>query len=344
MRYFNTEFAGGKWNHFQDDVHIGYTSWSEPARPSMNQIRLREVTPAEEPTLGVAVENSASAWPGASGEPVLPKFNSVAQGKRFIDVFNRGTGTVEYTATASEPWIVLSATKGSVDKDDRLWVSIDWSKAPEGAATGSVTIAQGDTRVPVKVDAQTVADVTHDNLTGFVEDDGIVSIEPEHYTAKTDQGDLKWIRVEDYGRTLSAMRGQGPVDFGPLTPGEDSPCLEYKTYFLTEGRATIYHVLAPNLAFIPGRELGFAVSIDDGPPVRVVGVPANMSSSSREWDSNVRDEARFVTSNVEIPSAGYHTLKVWMVDPGITLQKIIVDLGGLKRPNYLGPPETYHKL
>ena len=32
----------------------------------------------------------------------------------------------------------------------------------------------------------------------------------------------------------------------------------------------------------------------------------------------------------------------WMVDPGITLQKIFIDLGSLK-PSYLGPPESYNK-
>jgi hypothetical protein len=37
---------------------------------------------------------------------------------------------------------------------------------------------------------------------------------------------------------------------------------------------------------------------------------------------------------------GYHTLKIWMFDPGIVLQKIIVNTGGL-RPSYLGPPESY---
>jgi len=347
MKHANTEFVGGKWDHFQDDVHIGYTSWAEPRTPSMAQIHLTSVPATNPPALGVAVENSAAAWPGGEGEPILPRFNSIAQQRRYIDVFNRGTGAIQYTATPSDPWIVLSAVRGSVAKEERLWVTIDWSKAPQGAAFGSVKIAQGDTAVNVKVDAISAADVTRDTLTGFVEDDGVVSIEPEHYSSKTDVGDLKWIRVEDYGRTLSAMRGQGPVDFGPLAPPQGSPRLEYKTYFFTSGEATVYNVLAPNLAFMPGRNLRFAVSIDDQTPAMVMGVPTTIVAAAsprngNEWEKNVMDEARIVSAKVQIPSSGYHTLKVWMVDPGITLQKIFMDLGGLK-PSYLGPPESYYK-
>ena len=347
MKYFNTEFAGGKWNHLQDDVHIGYTTWSEPRVPSMAQIHLASVTATTAPALGIAVENSAAAWPSGAGDPILPRFNSIAQQRHFIDVFNRGTGAVEYTVTPSAPWIILSAKKGSVTKEERLWVSIDWSKIPKGTASGSVKIAQGDTVVTIKVAAVSTADVTRDTLTGFVEDDGFVSIEPEHYTGKTDVGDLKWIKVQDYGRTLSAMRGQGPIDFGPLVPAHGSPCLEYKTYFFTSGEATVNSILAPNLAFIPGRDLQFAVSIDDQKPTMVTGVPTTVAASGTswngsEWEKNVKDEARTVSAKVQIPSAGYHILKIWMVDPGITLQKILVDLGGLK-PSYLGPPESYNK-
>jgi hypothetical protein len=126
-----------------------------------------------------------------------------------------------------------------------------------------------------------------------------------------------------------------------------SPHLEYKTYFFTSGEATVDSILAPNLAFIPGRDLRFAVSIDDQTPVMVAGVPTTIVANAaptgtNDWQKNVEDEARTVSAKVQIPSGGYHTLKVWMVDPGITLQKIVIDLGGLKR-SYLGPPESYNK-
>ena len=73
-------------------------------------------------------------------------------------------------------------------------------------------------------------------------------------------------------------------------------------------------------------------------------IKVRSAASGAEWDANVRDEVRIVSAALPIPSPGYHTLKVWMVDPGITIQKLVVDVGGLKKPNYLGPPESFHRL
>jgi hypothetical protein len=46
-------------------------------------------------------------------------------------------------------------------------------------------------------------------------------------------------------------------------------------------------------------------------------------------------------SSHEIATPGAHTLKIYMVDAVILLDKIFIDTGGLK-PSYIGPPETRH--
>jgi hypothetical protein len=51
------------------------------------------------------------------------------------------------------------------------------------------------------------------------------------------------------------------------------------------------------------------------------------------------DNTTSTTTQHNIAAAGAHTLKIYMVDPGVLLEKIVIDNGGL-RPSYLGPPET----
>ena len=343
MNYFNQTFAGGKWNHFMDQSHIGYTSWADPPRNNLNAVRLTEIEVPDAAAMGVAVEGSTSAWPGETNEPVLPKFDAFNQQRRYLDVFNKGRTPFDFAATPSEPWIVLSESKGVVEKDKRVSAGVDWSKAPKGTSTGTVKISGANNEVTVKVDAFNPTDVTRDSLRGFVEGEGFVSIEAEHYTRKTDASSNRWIKIDGYGHTLSAMRTSAPVDTS-ATPGKDSPCLEYRMYLFSTGAHEVETTVGPTLNFVPGRGLRYAVSFDDEIPQTITIVPANFSAQNgnRDWEASVRDNCRKTMSTHQIETPGYHTLKVWMVDPAVALQKIVVNTGGVK-PSYLGPPESYHR-
>jgi hypothetical protein len=343
MNYFNQTLDHGKWNHFMDQSHLGYTTWRDPPHNSLDAIKLTEIEVPETAAMGVAVEGSDSAWPGDPGDAILPKFDVFNQQHRYLDVFNKGKTSFEFTAAASDPWIVLSENKGALEKDKRLWVSVDWSKAPQGAASGTVTLAGTGTNVTVKVNAFNPTEVTRDSLQGFVEGEGFVSIEAEHYTKKTDNGANRWIKIDDYGRTLSGMRAEAPVDAPSVKPGKDSPRLEYQMYLFSTGKVDVAAIMAPTLNFVPGRGLQYAVSFDDEAPQMVTLVPQKYSAQNgnQDWEKSVEDNARYGHTSHTLTKSGYHTLKFWMVDPGIVLSKLVVDLGGVK-PSYLGPPESYY--
>jgi len=331
--YYNHTLAHGKWNHMMDQTHIGYTYWQQPPSNTMPEVKEIELPGAA--AMGVAIEGSGAAWPAATEAALLPYFDVFNQPRRYIDVFNRGKGAFEFTADASAPWIVLSAAKGTVEKEQRLWVSVDWSKAPHGVASGSVAIAGTGATVTVELRAANPQTPVKSELKGFVEADGYVSIEAEHFTRKVDAGPVGWDKIDDYGRTLSAMT-VFPATAASMTPPQ-SPRLEYGMYLFDPGMVEVEAILSPTLNFVPGRGLRYAISFDDQPPLVVDALERNSLS---DWETTVRDSVRKVKSSHALSGSGYHTLKFWMVDPAVVLEKLVVDLGGVK-PSYLGPPESY---
>ena len=339
--YYNGAFAGGKWAHFMDQPVLGYTTWRDPPANNLGHLQLVEPPVPAAASLGVAVEGSAAAWPGPEIAASLPEFDALAQQRCFVDIFNRGQAAFDFQATAGAPWILLSTSRGTVGPDQRLWVSVDWNRIPPGTSTGTVKITGAGGEVTVKITARNPAGLTRDMLFGFAEGQGVVAMEPEHFTRRTDAGANHWIRIADYGRTLSGMRAEAPVDAPSAQPGLDSPCLEYRMYLFTTGPVEVTAITSPTLNFVPGRGVRYAVSFDDEVPQIVTLVPAGYQArnGNPDWEKAVGDNAGAGRSKHTIAHAGYHTLKIWMVDPAVVLQKLIVDLGGLK-PSYLGPPES----
>jgi hypothetical protein len=118
----------------------------------------------------------------------------------------------------------------------------------------------------------------------------------------------------------------------------NAPLLEYRVYVKSGGAGTVEAYLAPSLPIVPGHGLRYAVSVDQSPP-SIVDVGTD--PSTRAWARSVVDNIRIARSPVTFSGPGVHVVKVWGVDPGLVLQKIVVDLGG-EKPCYLGPPESFY--
>ncbi|HYA44183.1 MAG TPA: glycosyl hydrolase 115 family protein, partial [Acidimicrobiales bacterium] len=342
MRFYNTSFAGGRWAHFMDQPHIGYSGWNDPPADNLGQLRLVEPLAPRGARLGVAVEGSDEVWPGAKAPPALRRFDSINRQEQYFEVFDRGDEPFDYTIQSSRPWIVVGETGGTAGPADRRHLArIDWAAAPAGDSRGSILIAGARESVEVGIEILKPPDLSRETLRGFVENQGAVSIEPEHFSARADQPHSRWIRIADYGRTLSGMRADGPADEPPAEPGVNAACLEYRFLLFEAAPVSVMAVTGPTLNFAPGRPLRYAIAIDDEAPRLVTAVPADFSvmTHGREWEGTAADNARLVRTEHPAIATGSHILKVWAIDPGVVLQKLIIDAGGLK-PSYLGSPES----
>jgi hypothetical protein len=344
MGYFNREFAHGKWNHFMDQTHLGYTDWWDPKTNSLDAIKLAEIQIPDSALMGVSIEGSELSWPNPGEKAALPEFDIFSSRQHYIEIFNRGKVSFEYTITANVPWLTFSDSTGTINNQDkRIFVSVKDSQLPKGKTDGTIKIAGAGKEVIIKVTVFNPTEVNSENLKGFVESGGFVSIEAEHYSTNIEKGDRKWIKVEDYGLTLSGMRATAQANAPAAILGKDAPCLVYPMYLFSKDTVQITVITSTLLNFMPGRDIKIAVSFDDEEPQYIIIVPDKFKVhwSNPGWAQTVVDQARHCQTKLKIPKTGYHSLKVWMVDPGVVVQKILVNTGGLK-PSYLGPPESLY--
>jgi hypothetical protein len=331
---YNHQLENGKWDHMMDQTHIGYTAWNDPPANVMPAVSWIQVPEAG--SLGVEAEGATLERAGGRFAFSLGTIDSVSDETRTLNLFDRGRTPVKFTVQTTVPWIVPSVSAGTVGAaEETVVLRVDWSKVPAGkdSAEGTVTVSSGEPR-PMNYALRALRlPFARADAHGFVESDGYVAIEAAHTAERATDGETHWEELPGYGATRSAMT-VFPVTAESNT--ESKAALGYKMYLYDTGEFEMQAVLAPTLNFVPGRGLRFAVSVDDGPHTIIDELEHN---AQKDWEQAVSDGVRRVTVPLTIAKPGYHTLKIWAVDPGLVIERVIVSHGSL-RPSYLGPPES----
>jgi len=225
------------------------------------------------------------------------------------------------------------------------WQQPETNVAPEtknvdGSAKPVSHAAHAD-NAPVQIAAREAKQLSRNDAGGaFVESDGGVAIEAEHYARAVSANGVSWRTIPNLGRTLSGVKAL-PDTAPSQEPGGDGAHLDYPISLAVADDVDVRVVLSPTLDFLHRGGLRFAVSIgDEAPQLLTMKLdPTPGSTDFAAWERAVSDNAYVAVSHHHVAAAGAQTLKLWRVDPGVVFQRVEVWRGAL-RESYLGPPES----
>lgn len=169
----------------------------------------------------------------------------------------------------------------------------------------------------------------------FIEKDGYVSIEAEHFSRAINTDKIKWEVVPSMGKTLSAITTL-PANAYPRET--EQVYVEYDIEFATTGEFTVQLLLSPTLNYNANKGLRYEISVDGQAP-QIINFNGHYKGELGRWQADhiIKSDTKH-----KVEKAGKHTLRFRVLEPGIVLQKILINTGGLK-PTFLGAPESEMK-
>ena len=176
----------------------------------------------------------------------------------------------------------------------------------------------------------------------FTGENGYVAMEAEHYFSAQDAPNAQWTAIPYLGRTLSGMA------LMPYTQPTDNASISYKMKLPRElKKVTVRIIVKSTLAFHDPKGHKYTVEFEEG-KAQTVNFNHNLNESPKNVYSVfyptvarriVEKEIKFDLPNT---SDGMQTMTFRPLDPGIVLEKLIIDYGGYKK-SYLFMNESKNK-
>ena len=167
----------------------------------------------------------------------------------------------------------------------------------------------------------------------FVPSDGYVAMDAQHYYSLTNPAEAQWTEIPYMGRT------RGGISLQPYSADVAGGSIAYR-FEVPEGvdEVDVHVITASTLAFQRREGHRYTVSFEGEEPVEV-----NFNGELNEDPENVYRimyptvARRLIDKNVKLKTkAGVKTLVISPLDPGVVLQKIVVDMGGYKESYLFG--------
>lgn len=344
--YYNNQLSGGKWKNIMSMKPRDLPVYQEPVIPEITIDGTAGWSIAPE---GFVTKDSSLI--DKTHGMQLPAFDNVNQQQYFIDVFLTDKKPVYWSAVPAHDYIRLSANKGSLapgwgKNQVRIWVEIDWTKAPKSAFTGTLIFKGGGKQLEVRLQGRQLNVPKQRNV--FVENNGFVVI---HAASSENHGgkkynELSWDEIPGLGYTGKVMQVTNwtsitdkPLSLDPAHIKKHNAWLEYNFYTYTATTPVVTVFTLPAHPLDNDYSDRYAVSVDDGP---LTIVDFKTEGRSEEWKQHVLRNRAEREMHLPHLKSGNHKLKIYCIDPGVMLDEIRIDLGGMKKA-YSTLPETVMK-
>lgn len=336
-----SEFKDGKWKGMEQEEHIGFTTWNDDG--CRYPLRVT-VEPAHKPRLFVSRKDDAQIYHKTYGSPmtiVVDDFLSAGNEAVIIEIANDGIGTLDYVIEADRAtdWLDISAVHGTVESQEDVILQCDRSKLTDEVQCVRLLIKDEETVVAVDIKAK-AHPINLPELT-FLDNNGVIAIEANHYFDKKDMTAGQFVHLENYGRSGAGMKVYPTtVNF---TDTDEKPSLSYR--FLTEsaGDYTIEVWTTPTNALQNNQPLRFAISANGKGDQVVTTVPVDFVPfhTDPRWCEGVLDNIRKTKVALTFDK-GVQELTIGALEAGLILERILIHKNGNEpRPSYLGPKESF---
>lgn len=339
VRYYNETLQDGKWNKIMDPYPPAFKENKFVPLYRVPQIAPKRSYPKMKFSFFKRSGIGASVQDDAKGKANLTlQFDNLCEKPKFIDVFSCSGNRESYTISHAD-YLDVSGYTGSVKTEERLFLSPNWEKLPQGETNTKIRIQSAKRTIEYRLTLQkypkTYPQKTH------VESNGVVSIPACKF------------QTAEYLDAMQFLENPGRSENAVLFCKKDAGAsLKYAIYFHSTGEFTL------ELCRIPTLNEGFredgtpkscsvSVSVDDAAPKVLYGCNEcykkvkTWLEPKEAWRNNVYRHIEYVSCKIKIKKSGLHTITVGQREENIAITNLIVYTKG-ERNSYTIPPESYN--
>ncbi len=322
--------------------HIGFTNWNDED----NKYPVRHtIYPANHPRMIISRIHDTAYVSGLEWNEKNQVWRDALRPDCSRIAFDIACGSKEpvfYQIRTDCDWMEFDVMQGEVSVTQRITLTIRRDRF-EGFISGTFSVEQhdgGTARIRVEAENRTWEELPAGT---FLESDGCVSMNADHFAGKTDVTKGGFGILAPYGRTGTAIKAYpNTVDYMEET---ERPSVTYRFYVREAGRYVLTLYLSATTPVVYERRQFVGIRMNDGElqQVNTVREVDRQFFLSPQWEQEAIEQIKKVTIDCTCRE-GCNELHYYAMNPAVILEKLVLNKAGSELPeSYLGPTESYRK-